>query len=135
MKQTGISSIFSLIPSLFNKVDENVINRYNRAIQDGCNHEQAYQAALTDTSGALIKCNRATQDAISAANGQSISLSKLTLKSKAAALGMKALNWAMSTLVMVGLSWAFSKISESIQEAKQSQEDFIQSQIKKYNLI
>lgn len=116
MKQTGISSIFSLIPSLFNKVDVNVINRYNQAIQDGCNHGQAYQAALTDTSGAMIKCNRATQDAISAANGQSISLSKLTLKSKAAALGMKALNWAMSTLVMVGVSWAISSVANAIQK-------------------
>lgn len=116
MKQTGISSIFSLIPSLFNKVDVNVINRYNQAIQDGCNHEQAYQAALTDTSGAMIKCNGITQDAISAANGQSISLNKLTLKSKAAALGMKALNWAMSTLVMVGVSWAISSIANAIQE-------------------
>lgn len=76
------------------------------------------------------------QDYLKSLNGAKASLGGYTkylintnVKTKALELGTKALKFAIDTAVMVGVSWAFSKISESIQKAKQAQEEFRQSQI------
>ena len=76
------------------------------------------------------------QDYLKSLNGAKASLGGYTkylintnVKTKALELGTKALKFAIDTAVMIGVSWAFSKISESIQEAKQAQEEFRRSQI------
>ncbi len=109
---------------MFNKVDKNIISKYNSAIQENRSHLEACKIALTDISGATIKCNKATKDAISAANGHTISLKQMTFGARAAEVATKALNLAVSMAATWAISAIISSVVKRYQEAKQAQEEF-----------
>lgn len=87
------------------KVQIDIVEKYNKAIQDTLNPVTAYYRALDDGTGTTVKCNKATRDLISSADGAIVSqesmstaLKTTSLSSKAAAVGMKALSVAGNEL-------------------------------------
>lgn len=115
------------------EVQIDIVEKYNKAIQDTLNPVTAYYRALDDGTGTTVKCNKATRDLISSAKGAAVSqesmstaLKATSLSSKAAAVGMKALSIAGNMLVGIGIGLAINLIVTGISKLVNAQKDAIE---------
>lgn len=116
--------------SLAGTVDVEAVKRYNKVLKKTGDETLAWSWAQRDANGNAVKLNRTTENLIK--SGKTASLTskqlaetnqKVSLSSKAAAVGMNLLATAANMLVTMGISFVISGIISGIQALASASEE------------
>lgn len=131
-KYTSGSGGFSFDKMINGVVDNNIIDQYTSALNDGASAADAMKQAVMDASGQVINLNGATRQALATQNGAAAAMRQLgiattatTVKMVAQRAAIMALNVALNIGLMAavtafasGVSALIEKIGTSIDKAR-----------------